>query len=80
MKKSVRKAIRLTPEMAEAIDVARGDVSWSRWVERALESALGAGHKPDPVGTPEDVPGTVASAPTRAPNRADVFRKATGNT
>lgn len=39
-KKTVRKAIRLTPEMDAAVDAARGDVSWSRWVERAIEAAL----------------------------------------
>lgn len=40
MSKDVRKTIRLTQEMADAIDRARGDVSWSRWVQRALERAL----------------------------------------
>lgn len=47
--KDVRKTIRLSAEMAEAIDRARGDVSWSRWVELALKRAL-AGD--EPVQTP----------------------------
>lgn len=37
---SLRKAVRITPAMARAIDHARGDVSWSRWVKRAIETAL----------------------------------------
>lgn len=41
MNKTVSKSVRLTENMAARIDAARGDVSWSRWVERALECELG---------------------------------------
>jgi hypothetical protein len=42
MPRSVRKELRLTPEMVRAIDQARGDVSFNRWAERAFEKALGS--------------------------------------
>jgi hypothetical protein len=68
MSRSVRKELRLTAEMVERIDEARGDVSFNRFVERALESALGgkgveqAGAPDVPQGRPLPVP-----APSRAP-------------
>lgn len=37
---TVRKALRISPELAQAIDQARGDVPWSRWVRRAIEAHL----------------------------------------
>jgi len=59
----VRKSIRLSPEMARQIEAARGDVSWSRWVKRALEQALG-----DENGATGGTPRTPASpGPARAP-------------
>jgi hypothetical protein len=51
-------ALRIDPELLRRVDVARGDVSRTRWVERALESALG-GESPRT--------GTGSSAQTRAP-------------
>lgn len=41
VEKSARLELRVTPELLGAIDAARGDVSRTRWVERALERALG---------------------------------------
>jgi hypothetical protein len=34
--------LRFDPELIEAIDVARGDVSRNRWIERAIEHELAA--------------------------------------
>lgn len=47
MSRSVRKELRLTAEMVERIDVARGDVSFNRFVERVLEQALFSPPPPD---------------------------------
>lgn len=38
--KTARLELRITDELLAQIDAARGDVSRTRWVERALESAL----------------------------------------
>lgn len=37
---SVRKALRVPRELDARVDAARGDVSWSRWVLRAVEERL----------------------------------------
>jgi len=37
---SVRKALRVPNELEERVNAARGDVSWSRWVLRAVEQRL----------------------------------------
>jgi hypothetical protein len=39
--KDARLELRIDRKLMERIDEARGDVSRTRWVERALESALG---------------------------------------
>ena len=61
MSRSVRKELRLTAEMVERIDDARGDVSFNRFVERALERML--------------VDDRLLDAPAK--NRADVLRTPT---
>lgn len=38
--KDKRLELRVTQDLLDAIDAARGDVSRTRWVERALEKAL----------------------------------------
>lgn len=40
--KDARLELRIEPELLKRIDDARGDVSRTRWVERALEKALKA--------------------------------------
>jgi hypothetical protein len=64
--RSERKELRLTPEMVAAVDRAKGDVSFNRFVERALEKALGQ----DPgSGDNAHAVGVVSSSPvsSRAP-------------
>jgi hypothetical protein len=56
--KTARLELRITEELLAQIDVARGDVSRTRWVERALEKALGAEDR---------VPERAVPAPSRAP-------------
>jgi hypothetical protein len=41
MARTVRKELRLTPELVEGVDRARGDVSFNRFVENALLDAVG---------------------------------------
>lgn len=55
--KTARLELRITEELLAQIDAARGDVSRTRWVERALEKALGA---------EEHVPERAVPAPPRA--------------
>jgi hypothetical protein len=70
MARTVRKELRLTPELAAAVDGAREDVSFNRFVERALEHALGVqtGSSPEPVSPP------VSRSPS-APARASEFER-----
>lgn len=65
MARTARLELRVAPELLAAVDAARGDVSRSRWVVRALESAL------DREGAPDASPGSLRervmpSAPSRA--------------
>jgi hypothetical protein len=68
-----RKAIsfRLPEELLEAVDEARGDVSRTRFVERALEKAL-----PTKAGAGEDA--RVSPAGPVAPPRASGQRTSGG--
>ena len=88
MPKSERRELRLTPEMAEAIDQARGDVPFNRWAERAFEKALAGVHiEEDDRGLNVEAsvdPGTPASrralkqaiaAPGSAFNRATSLKR-----
>lgn len=68
MAKTSRIELRVTPEMREAIDAARGDVPLNRWCQRALESAL-AGSLKSEAEPP--------SVPQRAPTRTPAFNRAT---
>lgn len=49
MSKPVAKSLRLEADLARAVDVARGDVSWSRWVTRAIEERLATGTESVPL-------------------------------
>jgi hypothetical protein len=55
---------RIPGDLAERVDVARGDVPFERWVRRAVEQALGTG------GTPGGAPRPSAEAVT-APTPAE---------
>lgn len=46
---SVRKALRVPVELEARINGVRGDVSWSRWVLRAVEQRLEREGGPGPV-------------------------------
>lgn len=62
--KKVPLPLRIDPELLVRVDKARGDVSRTRWVERALESAL----------TDQRVSGLLEHAVDRAsePSTADI--------
>ena len=55
--KRARLELRITDELLAQIDAARGDVSRTRWVERALERALGEASSPVVQPPPKPVPG-----------------------
>lgn len=59
-------ALRIDPVLLARVDRARGDVSRTRWVERALESALAAGESSGDDGPGQSLP----SRPTPASSRA----------
>jgi hypothetical protein len=66
MARSVRKELRLTPELESRVKSAKGDVSFNRFVEKALEAALNGGAVPDGVRSsvrPVDVPAASPRAP-----------------
>lgn len=72
MVRSVRKELRLSPEFADAVDRVRGDVSFNRFVERALEQALGGAVCRDAGGAPSSEAGlSPIPAPARAPDPAE---------
>lgn len=65
--KTKRLELRVTQDFLDAIDAARGDVSRTRWVERALEKALGGRSSP---GKDEGVMGVPQPSSPPAPSRA----------
>ena len=63
-------AAKFSPAEAEAVDLARGDVSRSEWLRTVALAAAGKPAKPAapvPAGQPGPPPGRV---PFRSPNRA----------
>jgi hypothetical protein len=64
--------VRLSDELRERIDTARGDIPRERWVRRVLENALTT--SADPHGTDR------AAQALPAGDRADAFRGATQRT
>jgi hypothetical protein len=72
--KDARLELRIERKLMARIDAARGDVSRTRWVERALESALSEAKGPSlpmragpgPVSSSE---GVRPAAPSRAPKK-----------
>ena len=59
-------ALRVDAELLARVDAARGDVPRTRWVVRALESALGYSDVIAEAGSVESSSGPGRSAPSRA--------------
>jgi hypothetical protein len=70
--------LRLPEELVARVDAARGDVSRTRWIERALEAALGGSAGTPNTGDPDE--GTPASprASYRCPAGHDFTSEAAG--
>lgn len=67
--RSVRKELRLTPELESRVREARGDVSFNRFVEGTLEAALATDQgSVAPRGPGVDTPAE-RPAPPRAPRK-----------
>lgn len=64
-----RVDLRLPEELVEAVDAARGDVTRTRWVERALEAALRSNARSVGPDSQDDVPRPETAGPS-APPRA----------
>lgn len=75
---SQRFEMRLSDELAEQIDAARGDVPRATWIKRTLESAL-EGHAAVAAGGPRGRPVQPAElelpASSRAPGLAETWAR-----
>ena len=67
---SVRKALRVPNELEERVNAARGDVSWSRWVLRAVEQRL------EREGAREPLPPLSAAEKAAVANIGEQFPRA----